>query len=124
MLASYGPASLAEKPALLVKIAHNIVLERARKIKRTDGGVSVSFDELDAQLAEPLSSETPESKFNAWLLKRAILNLPPRCKEVFVLHRFKGMSYPEIAEFCGISRDTVKEHIVRAMRDIDKHFVD
>ena len=89
MLASYGPVSLAEKPSLLVKVAHNIVRERALKTKRTDGGVSVSFDELDAQLADPLSGETPESKFNAWLLKRAILDLPPRCKEVFVLHRFK-----------------------------------
>lgn len=59
MLASYGPVSLAEKPSLLVKVAHNIVRERARKTKRTDGGLSVSFDELDAQLADPLSGETP-----------------------------------------------------------------
>lgn len=49
-------------------------------------------------------------------LLEAIENLPPRCREVFLLHRFEDLSYPAIAERMGISVSAVEKQMMRAMK--------
>jgi RNA polymerase sigma factor (sigma-70 family) len=46
--------------------------------------------------------------------------LPPRRREAFVLNKFEGMSYDEIAARQGVSRNTVISHIVIALADLDR----
>ena len=38
----------------------------------------------------------------------AIDALPPRCREIFVMSRYQGKKYREIAEAMGISENTVE----------------
>lgn len=52
------------------------------------------------------------------LLKRVISNLPTRQQEAFRLSRDHQMSYTEIAEAMGISRDTVKEYIGEVLKAV------
>lgn len=44
--------------------------------------------------------------------------LPPRCREVFLLHRLQGMQQEEVASMLGISRKMVVKHMERAMSAI------
>ena len=46
---------------------------------------------------------------------RAIVNLPPRARAAFQFHRFESMTYQAIAERMGISKESVKELIHRAL---------
>ena len=48
-------------------------------------------------------------------LAEAIDALSPRCREVLLLHRFEELSYAEIADRLGISRNTVMVHLANAM---------
>ena len=48
-------------------------------------------------------------------IENAIDALPAQCKEVFMLARMEGFSYQEIAEKLGISINTVRTQITRAM---------
>jgi len=48
-------------------------------------------------------------------IEKAIDTLPAQCKEVFSLARLDGLSYQEIAEKLGISINTVRTQITRAM---------
>ena len=43
-------------------------------------------------------------------------SLPPRCREVFVLSRLKGLRNREIADLMGISEQAVKNQISKALR--------
>lgn len=45
----------------------------------------------------------------------AISDLPPRTREAFELHRFENLTYPAIAERMGISRESVKDLMHRAL---------
>jgi len=49
-------------------------------------------------------------------VQKLIDRLPERQKQVFLLHREKGLSYPEIAEQLGISKNTVEVHMVKALK--------
>lgn len=48
-----------------------------------------------------------------------VLNtLPPRCREIFLMHWEGGLSYAEIAETLEIARETVHKQMSRAMRTL------
>ena len=51
-------------------------------------------------------------------LQRAIAELPPRSREVLLLHKYEGLSYAEIALRLGIARNTVMVHLANAMRSL------
>jgi len=69
--------------------------------------------ELTSELPSPerdvLASQTLD------LLLETIEQLPPKCKQVFLLSRASDMTYPEIAAHCGISVKMVEKHISRAI---------
>jgi RNA polymerase sigma-70 factor (family 1) len=49
-------------------------------------------------------------------IELAINALPQQCKEVFMLHRQEELTYPEIAEKLGVSVNTVKTQMCRALQ--------
>jgi RNA polymerase sigma factor (sigma-70 family) len=50
------------------------------------------------------------------LLLEAIDALPPRCREIFMLRKLRGVPQKQIALQLGISEQTVEAQIVRGMR--------
>lgn len=67
-------------------------------------------------------SETPESNLlNDELLLiyiNALEELPPKCREVFILIREQGLSYKEAAEQLDISTKTVDAQLQKAIKSI------
>jgi len=49
-------------------------------------------------------------------IENLISHLPERQKQVFLMHRKKGLTYPEIAGELEISKNTVENHMVKAMK--------
>lgn len=49
-------------------------------------------------------------------------DLPPRCREVFEMSRFKRMKNQEIADALQISTTAVEKHIARALARFSAHF--
>lgn len=50
------------------------------------------------------------------LLQKAIGQLPPKCREVFLLSRLSGLTYKEIASSLGISVKTVENQLGKALK--------
>ena len=49
------------------------------------------------------------------ILQQAVDELPPRCREVFVLARLEGPTYAQIGTRLGISPKTAFSHTVKAL---------
>lgn len=49
-------------------------------------------------------------------VEKLIANLPDRQKQVYLLHREEGFTYPEIAKQLGISKNTVENHMTKALK--------
>jgi RNA polymerase sigma factor (sigma-70 family) len=57
----------------------------------------------------------PEADYDT-LLKNALQNLPPKCREVFVLSRVSGLTYQQISSSLGISIKTVENQMCKALK--------
>ncbi|MBS0028562.1 RNA polymerase sigma factor [Chitinophaga sp. 22321] len=71
----------------------------------------------DVHVAEDIWLPDQHAEFREikTLLLNGIDELPPVRRQVFTMSRIEGKSYEEICQELGISRNTVKEHIVKAL---------
>ena len=51
-------------------------------------------------------------------IEDAVAALPESYREAFVMHRFRDMSYKEIAETLGVSPKTIDYHIQQALKQL------
>jgi RNA polymerase sigma-70 factor (ECF subfamily) len=51
-------------------------------------------------------------------IESAIDQLPPACRQAFLLSRYEEKSYKEIAEILHISVNTVEKHIGKALKKL------
>lgn len=57
-------------------------------------------------------------------IRKAVSDLPPSYRQVFIMHRFQEMSYNKIAEKLNISPKTVEYRISQSMRILKEKFKD
>ncbi|MDD3448842.1 MAG: sigma-70 family RNA polymerase sigma factor [Gammaproteobacteria bacterium] len=99
----------------LFQIATNLILDhfRARRAH-----VYENCEGSDAA-QQAVDNVTPEQTVYARqrleVLQHAIAELPPRCREVFLLHKFENESHAAIAAKLGISVNMVEKHVIRAL---------
>jgi len=76
-------------------------------------------EQQNASVIESGLSQGPETiasqNEKLGLVKSAIQALPQKTRHVFLLHRFEGYTYPEIAEQLGLSRKSIEYHMNRAL---------
>lgn len=100
----------------LYVITKRISLNKLRDIKY----YTSSFDQLWTNISR--SSDCSYTKLNvkelAEQLDVIIDQLPVRQREVFKLSRFEGLTHQQIAEELQISQNTVKNHMIQALKAI------
>ncbi len=105
-----APIPIRHPKALLMTVATNLARDEIRRQKR-QGGAHLSLDQAYAE-NEPWAAPDQET---ALLLKQVILSMPKLYRNVFVLSRFAGLSYEEIAERCNVSVKTVEWRMTKAL---------
>ncbi|KAF1687565.1 RNA polymerase subunit sigma-24 [Pseudoxanthomonas broegbernensis] len=103
------PAS-AWRP-LLFRIARNLINEQYRRSQTRHVGDHVPLEGVELPDPAPAPAQHQQDEW----LRAAILELPPRCRQVYVLRRVDGLSHAQIARRCGISVKTVEKHLTKAL---------
>jgi RNA polymerase sigma factor (sigma-70 family) len=112
--------------AIIFGIARNLVRDHSRRQRRQAEWGFQEACPFEPELVDEFSvgDASPEHALTAQQdLERvvaAIQALPPRCRQVFTLHRLHGRSHKEIARELGITRSMVEKHIMEAVTRLMK----
>lgn len=107
---------LVNPRAFLFRIASNLVIDHHRRRRHRD---TVPLDDPEQPVDPTDHSPSVEtvvwSKQQVARLERAMAQLPPKCRQVFVLVKFHHLSHAEVAARLGISHSTVVKHLIKAV---------
>ena len=104
-IAPYDGDNIRHPKAFLLRVALNLVRDDRRRQARR-----ARFLEQ-----QPAAEAEAASQLDQVLLKQIVLTMPPLYRDIFVLNRFGGMTYPEIARARGISVKTVEWRMSKAL---------
>ncbi|MFV0540235.1 MAG: RNA polymerase sigma factor [Aestuariibaculum sp.] len=103
----------------LYLIAYNSYLNQYKKVKRRQGLLENFKAEVLTEYATE-DQETLTDRVNRLML--LIETLPPNCREILRLNKFRGLKYSEIAKMMNISQKTVESQMRIAFKKIRKAF--
>lgn len=103
-----GQTEVRSPRALLLRVAINIARDQLRRTIVRDRHASQA-----SRAAYLLLS--PADQAEALLLKQIVLSLPAADREIFILSRFRGLTYDEISLHSGLSIKTVEWRMSRAL---------
>jgi RNA polymerase sigma-70 factor (ECF subfamily) len=92
--------------------------------QRRRGAAAAKYASLaaDVNAGVPAALAAPDDVLERSELAAAVASaieaLPPRCREIYLLNRRAGLSYPEIAQALGVSLSTVKTQMGRAVQTL------
>ena len=101
----------------LFRAARNTALNSLRRKKLEN-----SWEEREAARGEPTTMAATDDDASADEVSRAvqaaILKLPPRCREIFLMSRDGGLTYNQIAASLELSIKTVETQMGRALKSL------
>ena len=99
--------------AWLVRVAVNLCRDRHRRraVRRAHAGP------MPVQAA---SADEEPSRLARWLVRTALLELPPRRRAILVLYAIEGRSTKEIAALLGTTAVTVRWHLSMGRREMGR----
>lgn len=106
----------------LFRICHNKAINALEKIAADNKLRKRVLDHLQTLSSYHIQDPVALKEYDQ-LLENALEILPPQRRKVFQLCREEGKTYDETAAQLGISRNTVKEHMVKAQKAL-RSFLD
>lgn len=104
--------------AYVLRTAVNVLGDRSRRWRSRRVDLHVPF-EAEQHSVEEISPErvfAGRQELNE--VTAALLSLPPRTRDIFILRRVEGMKHREIAQQFGITVSAVEKHMVKAVRHL------
>lgn len=99
--------------AYLFQTARHLVADHYRSRQPVaDASLEVALETVDPT---PDAEAVVQAREELAVLRAAVDALPPRGREIFLLHKFEGLSYAQIAQRLGISPNTVMVHMMRSL---------
>ncbi len=107
---------LGNPRAFLFRVATNLLIDHHRRQQHRN---TLTLDDPDRPLDQADLSPSIErvvwSKQQVARLRQAIEELPPKCRQVFLLIKFHHFTHAEVAAKLGISQSTVVKHMIKAV---------
>ena len=113
LLQLHHPVAISYLRAFLFKTAANLAIDRLRQRGRRShvtAMADVDFAVFELTPERQLSGEQAMAD-----LRTAVAQLPPKCRQAFILHRVHDMQVDEIAERMGIGACMARRYIARGL---------
>ena len=109
--------------AYLYRISRNKAIDALKKISKD----AALRKEILEYMNPGIMAFEPERKTLSHyedMYRSAVAQLTPQRQKIFILCKEKGKTYEEVAMELGISRNTVKEHMVQSLRFLRNYFAE
>lgn len=107
---------IASPRAYAFQTARSVIMRHLRRVRI----VRIEAVGLSGDIAAPPDEISPErhatSREELQRVAGVIADLPPKCRQAFLLRRLEGLSQRDVAQRMGISESAVEKHIGRALR--------
>ncbi|MGP5279414.1 RNA polymerase sigma factor, partial [Pseudomonas helleri] len=100
--------------AYVFRMADNIAIDHLRR-KSAQTRYFEPLGDHDSLCADASPEQTADFRQRIAILENVVANLPPRQREVFLMHKFDGLSHSQIAERLGITKSAVEKLIIKAL---------
>jgi RNA polymerase sigma factor (sigma-70 family) len=109
------PSAIKNPRAFLYKVVSNLAIDHLRSSNRRLARHADESELIDQPDPMPPIEHQLYTQEQLAHLRLAVSELPPKCREVFIMHKFKHYPYSVIMDELDISESTVLKHIVKAM---------
>lgn len=99
----------------LFKIATNLARDRFRQRKSRSYAAHIPYELVDLVGEQESPDEIIDWDHGMLVVKQVLLDLPPRHRQVFLLHVTQNMSYRTISRHLGVSTKTVERDIAMVL---------
>ncbi len=113
-------ALIEQFSSYLNTLIRNHVYNALRKKANETAYIEQTFQKAAAEPDEPFRAA--EINQLQSLLRQAISRLPAQQQKVFELVRIEGRPHKEVAGLLGVSKETIKKHMMEAQRKIKAFF--
>lgn len=118
------PAEVQNPVGYLYRLGSNLMLDRLRGEQRSSARDTAwrqthrTISGAEEVAEEPGADDAVAARQRLALVVEALTTLSPQTQRVFRMHKFEGMSHPEVAQALGISRSAVEKHIMAALKHL------
>jgi RNA polymerase sigma-70 factor (family 1) len=102
--------------AFLFRVAKNLAFDHLKHKKVTTNYAQAQYPILESTIEAPSIEQVMVEHQDIDLMRQVIDELPPRCRDTFILNKIHEMSYNEVAQHTGISESGVEKHIMKGLR--------
>jgi RNA polymerase sigma factor (sigma-70 family) len=107
--------AIEKTEAFLVRTALNLSTDQYRRDQRVSLLEHGPLEDIVLIDPYPTPDEVYASQKRLLLWKQGVAALSPRRREVFLLNRVEGYSFPQIADRLGITLSMVEKHAAKAV---------
>lgn len=125
-IADVDPTGIENVGGFLFRLGTNVMLDRVRSRRRgaARDGAYLQTSQATGSTVSVADAPSPEAAWEARATLNQVLaaveHMPPRRRQVFVMHKIDGASYGDIAERLGITRSAVEKLMASALKDLAK----
>ena len=116
--------AIRDPKAFLFRVANNVVLNAAKHRRSEAEDDAVDIESVDADDEKPSLYRGLKAEQELAIVRAALEELAPKCREVFVLNRFENLSYSEIAAELDLSVSMIEKHVSQALAHLRKRLTD
>jgi RNA polymerase sigma factor (sigma-70 family) len=114
-------ADIKQPRAYLFRAARNLLYNRSQHRRSINAAGHISIDdatEVDVMSHAPSPEHVTQGRQELVIVEAAIAELSPKCRAAFLMVRFEGRSYKDVAARMGLSVKSIEYYIRQALTHI------
>jgi RNA polymerase sigma factor (sigma-70 family) len=123
-LSSTDFQQIKQPESFLFTTALNLLRDQARSAQARHAALTVSVEETQLVCPAPQAERVLDGERRLRVLEAALRELNPKCRAVFVLFHFDGLSQREIADRLRVSISMVEKYVKQAVDHCEKRLAE